>query len=228
MKFIQGELAATNDPNLVQYIAQDQNAKIIFIGDPAGYNQQVLSMHLIVAGPLAPDYTVMEADVNGNQSEFAQKYSLYLQSEPAKMYFATIIAALMLGKNILLFFPPEGAGLKYPDYLLQYILSVYGIQTRTDNVQFAYNDQYTPQNVAFLYNYNLVDPQTYLKYAGESFVNMIPKLAYDIRIPTRSPMDFKSPQMIEYINAYRVNILNTGQHLIKPFTREVVSYASGN
>lgn len=218
-----GQLAATYDPNLVQYISAEPNSKIIFLGDPAGYEDQIRYYHMITASPLVPDYSVLEADINGNDAEFIARYNAYLSNEPAVMYFATIMAALMLGKNILLYFPPDIQGLKYPDALLNYIVQVYGIQTRTENIPFGYNEVYTPNNASLMYKYNVINPQTYLTLAGEMFMNMIPKLVFDMGIPVSDPSELNTKQMFDYINGYRINLLKTGQPLIKPFTREVVS-----
>lgn len=223
-----GELASTSDPSIIQFIASEPNSKIIFVGDPAGYEDQIRFYRMIMASPFVPDYQVIEADVNGDMNEFNTKYNLYLSSDPARMYFATIIAALIVGKNILLFFPPEVKGLQYPNALLTHILMNYGIQTRTPEIPFGYNDAYTPNNAALMYHYNVIDPQTYLRLAGETFFGMSDKLAFDLRIPVSDPVIFKSKEMYEYLNSYRLNLLKTDQPLIKPFTREVVSNVSGN
>lgn len=217
-----GQLAATYDPNMVQYIAAEPNSKIIFLGDPVGNEEQIRYYHMITASPLVPDYSVLEADINGNEAEFIARYNAYLSSDQASMYLATIMAALIVGKNILLYFPPDIQGLKYPDALLNFILQAYGIQTRTETIPFGYNENYTPRNASIMYKYNVIDPQTYLRLAGETFVSMIPKLAFDIGIPVSGPSDFSAQPMIDYINNYRINLLKTDQPLVKPFTREVV------
>lgn len=227
MKF-SGELAVSSDPNILQYIAAEPNTKIVFVGDPAGYENMIRSYGMIMASPLVPDYNVLEAEINGNMAEFQAKYDMYLSSEPAVMYFATIMTALLLGKNILLFFPPETQGLNYPNVLLTHILTRYGIQTRTQTLPFRYNDNLTPSNTALMYNYNTISPQIYLKLAGDSFVTMIPKLAFDMNIPISNQYDYSSKELYDYLNEYRNRLLNTDQLLVKPFTREVRGNASGN
>lgn len=223
-----GQLAATYDPNLAQCIAAEPNSKIIFLGDVTGNEEQIRYYHMITASPLVPDYSVLESDVNGNDAEFNARYNMYLSSEPAVMYFSTIMAALMLGKNVLLYFPPDIHGLRYPSVLLNHIVQVYGIQTRTENIPFGYNEAFTPNNAALMYRYNIINPQTYLTLSGDTFVNMIPKLSFDIGIPVSDPSQFNNPQLIEYINNYRINILKTGKPLIKPFTREVICNANND
>ena len=227
MKF-SGELAVSSDPNILQYIAAEPNTKIVFVGDPAGYENMIRSYGMIMASPLVPDYNVLEAEINGNMAEFQAKYDMYLSSEPAVMYFATIMTALLLGKNILLFFPPETQGLNYPNVLLTHILTRYGIQTRTQTLPFRYNDNLTPSNTALMYNYNTISPQIYLKLAGDSFVTMIPKLAFDMNIPISNQYDYSSKELYDYLNEYRNRLLNTDQLLVKPYTREVRGNASGN
>lgn len=227
MKF-SGELAVSSDPNILQYIAAEPNTKIVFVGDPAGYENMIRSYGMIMATPLVPDYNVLEAEINGNMAEFQTKYDMYLSSEPAVMYFATIMTALLLGKNILLFFPPETQGLNYPNVLLSHIFVRYGIQTRTQTLPFKYNDNLTPSNTAIMYQYNTISPQIYLKLAGDSFVAMIPKLVFDLNIPIRDQYDYSSKELYNYINEYRNSLLNTDQLLVKPFTREVCGNASSN
>ena len=178
-----GELATASDPSMLQFIAAEPNSKIIFVGDPTGYEDQIRFYRMIMASPFVPDYQCIEADINGDMNEFNTKYNLYLSSEPARMYFATIIAALIVGKNILLFFPPEVKGLRYPNALLTHILMTYGIQTRTSHIPCGYNDAYTPTNAALMYHYNVNDPQTYLRLAAYKFFNLSAKLAFDLRIP---------------------------------------------
>ena len=227
MKF-SGELAATYNPGILQYIAAEPNSKIVFVGDPAGYENIIRSYGIIMATPLVPDYNTLEAEINGNIGEFRAKYDIYLSSEPAVMYFATIMTAMLFGKNILLFFPPETKGLNYPNALLDHLFTKYGIQTRTETIPFMYNDNLTPVNVSLMYNYNTIAPQIYLKLAGDSFVKMIPKLAYDLKIPVSSPYDYSSKEMYNYLNDYRIKLLNSDQLLEKPFTREVCVNAGSN
>ena len=57
---------------------------------------------------------------------------------------------------------------------------------------------------------------------------MIPKLAYDLKIPVSSPYDYSSKEMYNYLNDYRIRLLNSDQLLEKPFTREVCVNAGSN
>lgn len=223
-----GQLASTSDPNMVQYISAEPNAKIIFVGDPVGYEDHIRYFRMIMGSPFIPDYSCIEADINGDANEFNNKYNMYLSSEPAKMYFATIMAALIVGKNILLFFPPEIKGLQYPNALLNHIMVNYGIQTRTQNIPFGYNDAYTPKNAAMMYAYNVIDPQTYLRLAGETFLSMSDKLVMDMQIPISDMRALQSKELYDYLNNYRLKLLSTDQPLIKPFTREVIINDNSN
>lgn len=225
---LKGQLAATTDPNMVQFISKEPNAKVIYIGDPIGYEDYIRANGIIVATALVPDYKALDADINGDMNQFMQLYYTQLSEKYSMMYFATILAALVVGKNILLFFPPDSTGLHYQEVLLGFIFNKLGIQTRTDNVKFGYNDAFTPTNAALMYDFNVVDPPTYLRLAGESFVNMIPKLVYDMHIPVADPSVFRSKEMYDYLNSYRINLLKTDKPLIKPFVREIVVNAGSN
>lgn len=218
MKLVNAELAMTTNINVAQMIATEPNAKIIFVGDTVGYEQVIQYYRMIPASPLVPDYSVMEADINGDDNEFKHKYACYLSSEPAKMFFATIIAALGMGRNILLFIPPEANGLKYPVALMEYMWFTYGLQTRTESIPFGYNESYTPQNAAMLYMYNMISPAQYLMVAGENF-GMIDKLIYDMKLPISNTTD--PNKVYAYFNEYRLDMLKHGKELQKPFVRGV-------
>ena len=53
---LKGQLAATTDPNMVQFISREPNAKVIYIGDPIGYEDYIRANGIIVATALVPDY----------------------------------------------------------------------------------------------------------------------------------------------------------------------------
>lgn len=218
---INAQLAATSDMNLVQSISAEPNAKIIFVGDPAGFENIINYYRMIPATVLVPDYAAMEADINGDYNEFLQKYTFCLQSVPAINFFVTIIAALNQGRNILLFFPPEAGGLKYPTALLEYIFRVYGIQTRTEQIPFMFNENYAQYNIDLLYSYNIIGPAQYLLLSGDKFT-MVNKLIQDLRIITTQLADPNAINLIRNeLNEYRLRMENYGGYLERPFSREV-------
>lgn len=230
MGLLKGEIASTFDLDLVDIISKENpEIKIVFVGDSCGYENYIRYYRMILASPLAPDYRLLEIDVNGTKEEFANEYFRYLLSEESKMYIATLIMASILGKNILLFFPKETIGLNFHMVLLDHLYMVYGIRTRTETVPFGYDENYSAQNLALIYGYNIITPYDYLMNAGESFTIMAPKLLYDLKIPyTQNPDNPNDlSHVYKYLNDYRLRMLQNNRPLIKPFNMEV-GYVNSN
>ena len=230
MGLLKGEIASTFDLDLVDIISKEsQDIKIVFVGDSCGYENYIRYYRMILASPLAPDYRLLEIDINGTKEEFVNEYYRYLFSEESKMYIATILMASILGKNILLYFPKETIGLNFPTVLLDHLFKVYGIQTRTETIPFGYDENFTPQNLALIYGYNIMTPYDYLMMAGNSFTLMAPKLVYDLKIPyTQNPNNPNDlSHVYKYLDDYRLRMLQYNRPLIKPFNMEV-NYADNN
>lgn len=218
-KFLLGQLAATSRKDVLHILSNDSTAKILFVGDTFGYENDIKIYRMIPVPALTPNYEVMESDINGDMNEFMQKYSVYLNSEEAKMYFAAIVTALHRGKNILIFFPPEASGLKYQQALLDIISYNFGIVANTDNTHFAYNENYNQQNLNMMYYYNTISPQEYLLLSNNMFDSMMNKLLYDMKIPVGANTDKKT--VYDYLNQYRIDMKTKDKILIKPFVREI-------
>lgn len=230
MGLLKGEIASTFDLDLVDIISKEsQDIKIVFVGDSCGYENYIRYYRMILASPLAPDYRLLEIDINGTKEEFVNEYYRYLFSEESKMYIATLLMASILGKNILLYFPKETIGLNFPIVLLDHLFKVYGIQTRTETIPFGYDENFTPQNLALIYGYNIMTPYDYLMMAGNSFTIMAPKLVYDLKIPyTQNPNNPNDlSHVYKYLDDYRLRMLQYNRPLIKPFNMEV-NYADNN
>lgn len=230
MGLLKGEIASTFDLDLVDIISKEsKDIKIVFVGDSCGYENYIRYYRMILASPLAPDYRLLEIDINGTKEEFVNEYYRYLFSEESKMYIATLLMASILGKNILLYFPKETIGLNFPIVLLDHLFKVYGIQTRTETIPFGYDENFTPQNLALIYGYNIMTPYDYLMMAGNSFTIMAPKLVYDLKIPyTQNPNNPNDlSHVYKYLDDYRLRMLQYNRPLIKPFNMEV-NYADNN
>lgn len=219
--FINGTIAATMDPKVVEYNAMNNpNCKIIFIGDSVGYDDMIKYYRILVASPFVPDYNVMEADIEGSIYEFRQKYAEFLSSQAARQYFATILAALHMGRFILLFFPPESNGLKYPIELLSYFAMMYGITVAYPElgVQYVYDTSFTERNASILYEYNLIPPEDYLQYVQPRNINYM-KVIMDMRLQVKPNTSMDT--VINWVSKYQDRILKANKPLIRPFNLEV-------
>ena len=221
LMLINGSIAATTDPKVVEYnVFNNPNCKAIFVGDTVGYENMISYYHILVASPLVPDYSVMEADIEGSPWEFSMKYRDYLQNQQATQYFITILAALHMGKIILLFFPPESNGLNYPSELLRFMNDVYGITVAYPEMglQYMYNPRFDDFDANMMYSYNLMTPEDYLQYVTPQTINY-QKVAMDLRLPIRENTSFES--VSNWILQYRDRILKANKPLLKPFMLEV-------
>lgn len=221
MQIPNNTMFATMDPKLVEYNAlNNNNCKIIFVGDTTGYDDMIRYYHILTASPLVPDYTVMEADIEGTLLEFQAKYTAYLQSSAATQYFITILAALHMGRQILLFFPPECQGLKYPLQLLNHISTMYGITVGFPEygITFSYDIRYDPQNANLMYAYNLITVEEYLLFSGKNPIDYN-KVIIDLHL--FGDKDCTINDFVSFIDAYRNNIVQAGKPLIRPINMEV-------
>lgn len=213
---INGQLAYTSDLNLVQLMVQDGKSKVIYVGDPIGQEQTIQFYNMVIGSILIPDYNTMECEINGDINGFVNKYCQYLSSESPNMFIRTIIAALYKGTNVLLFFPPQAQGLKYPEILLNYLFEYHGIQCGGPDRQFMYNHAFDNINAASLYNMNIISPQEYLLLAGPNFMEMANKIADDMGIYVNNV-----GELFNYLSEYQQRLMNSDKILIKPFSREV-------
>lgn len=219
MGLINGIMSMTADINkAISVIQQDPNTKCVFVGDSMGrYDSLFDSYGVIPASVLMPDYPCMEADINGARDEFHQKYFMYLNTENPKSMIITLIAALHMGKNIILLIPPESSGLNYPFVLSAYLSAYHGIQVQSDlyPASFMYFNAKDSYNAMCLYSMNFIQPQEFLMYAGPEFGGLIQKLCYDtgIQFAPNTP-----PEVIyNYFNEWRINMIRAGKPLQKVF-----------
>ena len=64
-KLFSGELGFTTNIELVKSVAMDPNVKIIYVGDTLGA-ENIISYYQMIPGTLlVPEFSVMEADING-------------------------------------------------------------------------------------------------------------------------------------------------------------------
>ena len=114
-------------------LCQQSGAKILYLGEPDPYLDQVTNNSLIYASILTPPYEAFQAVLNEDYARFGALYTEHLNTEEAQMFIATIVAAIYKGINIVLLFPEDTGDLKYPDFMLKFIFTNLGIQIATDD-----------------------------------------------------------------------------------------------
>lgn len=217
---IRGYMAYTNNINVVANEAARPDCKVVFVGDTIGYENIINQFNMLVASALLPSYETMEADIEGTPEEFVYKYTNELSTNSiALQYIYTIVTALHCGRYILLFFPPESEGLKYPLALLRIIQSTTGITTADDRgtIPFQYNPAFNSMNANMMYNFNLIGPVEYLLWTNEYDI-MYNKVVMDMHLPLS--FNANDRYTIEWINNYRNRMIQAQKPLTKPFIVE--------
>ena len=150
--FLPGALYATSDMNLVN-VAVHGGHRLLYIGDSFEMPKEI---NFVDAVAFTPNYKTMCAIIENNTQMMQQFYYENLSAGPAQELFAIILAVLRKGVNITMFFPPDSLQLQYPTLLLQYIEQVLGIQTGTDKILPAYNENYNVKNMRLMYIFKLI------------------------------------------------------------------------
>ena len=86
---------------------------------------------LLTCPMLLPPYDAMEAEINQDLENAQMLYIQHLNRPDVQKLIATIIAALRMGKNIVLYIPDSDAAhaFKFPIILTNYLARMYGIMT---------------------------------------------------------------------------------------------------
>ena len=86
---------------------------------------------LLTCPMLLPPYDAMEAEINMDLENAQVLYVQHLNRPDVQKLLATIIAALRMGKNIVLYIPDSDAAhsFKFPIILTNYMARMYGIMT---------------------------------------------------------------------------------------------------
>ena len=207
---LKGQLWATSDINLVNQ-AFIQGFKVIYLGDPVSVDPAYREK-FVIATSLIPDYQAMALQVDGNEEGFIQMYIASLNSSAAMEMMSVIFACLYKGINIMFYLPPEAAGLKYEQYLLQYIEMNFGVTTQTKTSTFAFNPQYAGRIIELLYLNNLVTAQEYLINSTSLDDLSLRKLVIELRPMVADPTDIK--QIISWFSNYKDELIKAGRPLI--------------
>ena len=102
---LKGQLGACITVERAIAISRNPNCRVVFIGDPADYQQIIYNYNMVVGSILLPDYDAMQLDTVGDINAFNNAYFFYLHSNNPSMFLATVLKAMNTGYNICLFFP---------------------------------------------------------------------------------------------------------------------------
>lgn len=220
LNIFKGELGFTTNINLVQTLAIDPNIKILFVGDPLGYETSISSFRMITATCLSPDYNTLAMDVDGDKATFLNMYYNQLtQSAASATFIASILTAMHQGKNILIFFPQGTEGLTYPKALAQFFVDNHGITGQWDNIPYVYNKAFDDRNASIMYYYGLITVGEYLAFSNPAnWTQYYQRIAEDMNIP----VDFNDNQSVsdflDRITRYSQSMIGSNQITISPFT----------
>lgn len=211
-------LLATSDINFIMTASMDPNTKILYLGDPVGAQDIIKGYRLIVAGPWVPDTTVMESDLNGVYEEFCARYTDYLNSNESQMLLATLVKALYIGKNVILFFPPETSEFKYPQFLLQYLQNFAGLCAATPNNNgFFFDTRFNDRISYLMYYYNIITPQEFILMTESMDISSLSKLIMDLCIPIEGDITKNPKPLLDWIETYKQTMISNKIEMDKPF-----------
>ena len=180
MSIFRGILSITTDINTAMS-ASISGWKVLYLGDPIEEKNIIDQYGFIISMPLVPDYKILEKFIDGYQDEFDLEYSDQLGNPDTMSFFASILAALHQGINIVMYFPRSVMDLRYPAVLVQYIQHQFGIIGATTDNQYMYNDSYDSANILLLYINNLVTHIDFLlNYSREMTPDLIDRLCMQI------------------------------------------------
>lgn len=215
-----GSLLRTNNITEVQMASVNPNVKVLFVSDPEGYQDIIRQFRMVVASAWVPDYNVMEADLNGDITEFTYKYLDYLNRPESQVLFATILLALYQKKDLVMFFPPEALDFKYPDTLMQYIFDNYGICVGNDRCRAEFNQAYNDRIYSILYSYSFIPVQDFILGTNTMDMDDLVKVINDLQIPMdREKMNifYSNPKpILDFIESYKQSMIQSQKILFKP------------
>ena len=212
MSIFSGILSLTTDINSA-ISASISGWKVLYLGDPIEERNVIDQYGFIISMPLVPDYKTLEKFIDGFQDEFDLEYSDQLGNPETMSFFASILAALHQGVNILIYFPRSVMELRYPAVLVQYMKQQFGIVGGTTENQCMYSDQYNDPNILLLYINNLVNHIDFLlTYNGNMNPELIDRLCTQIglRIYNYNDYNEKMRAIMEY-KSDLIGIANTGR-----------------
>ena len=140
--------------------------KIILIGDPD--RDLVTQYNMIVGSLFMPPYEAVMEEMDGNFTNFRNKYFAHLFSNEVQEYIALIFRALYEGKKILLFLTKDESELWYSKLLIEFMISTFGLTISPVGNSAVFNIQYTDAVCDLLYFHDLFSYSEYLRNRNET------------------------------------------------------------
>ena len=127
-------LAATS--NLEEAVtALQHGAVVVFLGDPL--SKPVELNNALNGTELVPNYTLLQILINGDIVGFEKHYYSMLTANYSS--FVNIFNLMYMKKTVFIYFPADTKELKYPELLLKFFRSYYGVQAATKSTEFLYD-----------------------------------------------------------------------------------------
>lgn len=214
---IKGNIYITTDINLIMSIADDVNnpTEIVFIGEPD--QNLVKRIRGIIGSVILPSYNTVRAILDNNPN-FVNMYKKDLSQEYPMTFLATIIKALIMGKNILLYMTKDEHEM-YFSVLQSFILETFGIVIGNEQKQPAYSNKFDANVCNILYSFSLMTmPEYMFSYPINMEIpqNIIRKMIYEYNpyVTVTSYEGYK-----QYFEDYRKDLLKYKRPLIIPIRR---------
>ena len=175
-----GQMFITDKIEDIQSQIANSSTAILLLVDEAEA-QQFQYTGCLSVGVLLPPFESLDLEINGKQVQSDQVYYAYLNDPMRQKVFATIIAALRMGKNICFYVPHEQAmNLHFVSTFIGYVLQTFGIGI-ADGIGVGYNPEPfidpNPNMVAnrlnLMYMYDTIDIYS---FAAEYPDNMYPSM----------------------------------------------------
>lgn len=162
-----------------------RGGRVIFITEDIDARLDAIP-NKISAKILLPPFEATELELDGRIDESSAIYFRYLSSmEPAE-YISVIIAGVVQGLNIGLYFGEQLRDMKFPLIFLNFLRDYKGLVVGTANNQPGYIREFLPIVLSDLYTKGLVSADRFLAAMpiGDALpMHTIPKLIFDLKIP---------------------------------------------
>lgn len=138
---INGSIYMTCDRNLaMQFIANNpQQNVIVCISQNVQQDPQFLqSTGALLASVLTPPYEAFMMEVQGDANGFAAVYYEHLNKKECAEYIASILKAITIGKNIMLYMTPDEYQTSYASMFRAYMLQTFGICIGDQSIEFSW------------------------------------------------------------------------------------------
>lgn len=162
-----------------------QGGRVIFITEDNDPKLEYIPNKLS-AKILLPPYEVVCAELDGRLDEAEIGYYCYLSSNEPADYISVILAALVGGISVGLYFGSEMKDLKYPQMFINYLYNYKGIVVGYKDVKPNYMVNYVPSILGEIYGKDLISVErfmTCMPVNADIPFFILPKLIAELRPP---------------------------------------------